>query len=570
MWHHCRDVDLPPQLSSRSQIERVIAGGRVALAAASLVGVWWGPAQPAERAVAITYTLSVVYLAYAFCLLAVAYLKPPAERMAVVTHAGDIVFVSILQYLTLGPSSPFFLYFVFSIFGATLRWDWKGTLVTAAVVLTIYVIMTAWMTPTLGPSEFEGYRFVIRCMYLVVVSAILVYLSRHHARLRAEISRLAQWPQPTAADIREAIFQLLEHAARIVNAGRVVAIWDAAEEPDTFLASWPDATRRLVKHPPGSLEPLVSAELDRATFVAVGPVGPATRLLVTNARGSVVPSDGRLRSELLPLLTGVGLASAPFQTERVSGRVFFTGFATPPAELIPLTEVVAREIGASLDRLFLTEQLKAIAALDERIRLARDLHDGVLQSLTGIRLEIGAVAGTVPQTPASRDRLVAVERAIALEQRELRLFIEGLGPTTGGDRESLAARLDDLRERIALEWKMPVTIRCNADHLPDRVESDVLSMVHEAIVNALKHGHPSRVAVTLDRRGEALHIVVADDGRGFPFRGRYDQQTLTLGDLGPKSLLERVRALGGAVSIESTDAGSRVEMVVDLSAVVPT
>jgi len=538
----------------------------VALAAASLFGVWWDPAQPA-RAVAITYTLSVVYLGYALALLAIAYVRPPGETTAIVTHVGDIAFVSVLQYLTLGPSSPFFLYFIFSLFVATLRWDWTGTLVTAAVVLATYVLMTVSITRSLRPSEFEGYRFVIRCMYLVVVAGILVYLSRHHARLRTEIARLARWPQPTAVDIREAISQLLEHAAHIVNVGCVVAVWEVAEEPNTFVACWPDPGRRLTTYPPGTLEPPVSGDLDRATFVAVGPVGSTTTLLVSNDRGSVVPTEGRLRAELVELLAGDGLASAPFHTERVSGRIFFTSFTAPAVELVPLTEVVSREIGASLDRLFLAEQLKAVAALQERIRVARDLHDGVLQSLTGIRLEIGAVASSVAQIPSSRDRLVAVERALALEQRELRLFIEGLGPAAVSrrDRESLAGRLDDLRERIALEWKMPVTIRCTADELPDRVENDVLSMVHEAVVNALKHGHPSRVAVTLERHAEELRIVVADDGRGFPFRGHYDHRTLAAG-VGPKSLLDRVSALGGVVSIESSDAGSRVEMVVDLSA----
>ena len=60
--------------------------------------------------------------------------------------------------------------------------------------------------------------------------------------------------------------------------------------------------------------------------------------------------------------------------------------------------------------------------------MARDLHDGVLQSLTGIRLEMRAVAAALDETPSTRDRLFAIERALAIEQRELRFFIGGLGP----------------------------------------------------------------------------------------------------------------------------------------------
>jgi signal transduction histidine kinase len=216
--------------------------------------------------------------------------------------------------------------------------------------------------------------------------------------------------------------------------------------------------------------------------------------------------------------------------------------------------------------LYVAEQLKEIAAGEERIRVARDLHDGVLQSLTGIRLEISAAVGALDSSPAVRDRLAAIERALAIEQRELRRFISGLGPIrpTAAHSSSLAGQLDDLRERIALEWKMPVAIHCAAGVLPVRIESAVPLMVHEAIVNALKHGQPSRVSVTVDGDNEALRIVVADNGRGFPFHGRYSHQALADGQVGPKSLLQRVAALGGNVSIESSGAGSRVEMVLSL------
>src|SRR5215471_14433758 len=158
-------MNLASPLSSRVQIERVIAGGRVALAAASLFGIWWDPAEPAA-AVAITYALTGVYLAYALGLLGLVWAHHPGGRLPIVTHVGDIVFVSVLQYLTLGPSSPFFLYFVFSIFCAALRWNWKGILLTAGATLASYLLMTAWISRMLGPSEFEGDRFIIRCVNL--------------------------------------------------------------------------------------------------------------------------------------------------------------------------------------------------------------------------------------------------------------------------------------------------------------------------------------------------------------------------------------------------------------------
>jgi signal transduction histidine kinase len=466
----------------------------------------------------------------------------------------------------LGPSSPFFLYFVFSLFCATLRWNWKGTLITAIVVLVAYLIMTAWIVRTLRPEEFEGDRFIIRCVYLVVVAAILVYLSRHHERLQLEIDRLARWPKPATLDMQQALPQLLSHAAKIVDAAHVVVLWEAGEEPYALVARWPPQGPAISRQPPGTVIPPVSPGLEETTFVCAAPSNVDSPLLVADGRGGLAASGGHLRAEVLGLLHGQGLVSAPFSVERVTGRVFFTGFTSLAGELVPLTEVVARELGVSLNQLYVAQQLKEIAAGEERIRVARDLHDGVLQSLTGIRLEISAAVGELDGDPDVRLRLSAIERALAMEQRELRRFISGLEPVGSpkADDQSLARQLDDLRERIALEWKMPVTIRCAADALPLKLESAVPLMVHEAVVNALKHGHPSRVSVTVDGNDELLRIVVADDGCGFPFRGRYSHEVLAGSRVGPKSLLKRVAALGGTVSIESSDAGSRVEMVLSL------
>ena len=81
--------------------------------------------------------------------------------------------------------------------------------------------------------------------------------------------------------------------------------------------------------------------------------------------------------------------------------------------------------------------------------------------------------------------------------------------------------------------------------IPERIERAVPLMVHEAVVNALKHGQPSRVAVSVQGAADELRVVVTDDGGGFPFRGLYDHAALAASKNGPKSLLDRVSALGG-------------------------
>jgi signal transduction histidine kinase len=269
-----------------------------------------------------------------------------------------------------------------------------------------------------------------------------------------------------------------------------------------------------------------------------------------------------------------GVASAPFRTDRLSGRLFLSDLQHPTAELLSLTVVVAREIGTLLDQVALSEQLKEIAAREQRIRLARDLHDGVLQSLTGLRLELQSVAAELaPNAMPARDRLLVAERALAMEQRELRLFIDELKPATPRPGETaLRSRLEALRERVALEWKIPVTIRLNPEPvaLSQQLEQAVPMMAHEAIVNALKHGQPSRISVDVQSDDRTLKLVVSDDGHGFPFKGHYENGALARLNLGPSSLRERALSLGGRMTIDSSPTGSRVEIAVPVAATVGT
>src|SRR6266851_923060 len=558
-------MQLQPYRSSRDQAERKIALARVGLALSSLFAVWLDPEEPA-RIVEITYALHLAYVVYSLIIAGFTWTHGPGDRRPFVTHAIDIVVFSVFQYLTLGPSSPFFVYFIFSLFCGAIRWGWRGTLSTAAIVVVGYLVMWTSISWTLGPSEFELSRFIIRVLYLGVAAALLVYLGRYEARLRGDIERLAHWPATPGADAQRVTGQVIEYAARIVGALRATAVWEAGEEPAVLVASWSSKGTSLTKHPPADLVPLVPPDLEGSTFVSAAMVTEASTVLATGASGARTEFRGLpVHPGLLSHLSGVGLASAPFRTERVAGRVFFTDLAATASELVSLTEVVAREIGSSLDRLHVTQQLRDIAASEERIRLARDLHDGVLQSLTGIRLELQAAATSKHGVSSPvRDRLLAIERALAIEQRELRLFIAGLKPSDAfrSDDATLAARLEALRNRIELEWKVPVTIRIAYDPpgLPEDVQQAVPLMVHEAVVNALKHAQPSRVTVTVDGEAGELRIVVADDGHGFAFRGPYDHAALRQTNAAPRSLLERVSSLGGRMAIESTDSGSRVEI----------
>jgi signal transduction histidine kinase len=386
-----------------------------------------------------------------------------------------------------------------------------------------------------------GIDDAIRLAVFVVVAVSTAWLSS--ARRRAEtaqqqsvhdlesaiatLRKVSGWPVLIGANTTASIEQLLRHAANVVGSRNAVVGWESDDEPWLYVA---DPLRREVvtKHAPSDLEALVAERYDARALV-----------------------------------------SAAFHTEHLLGRVFFAGAETSTPDLSAAVEVVAREVGNSLDQLYVAERLRELAVREDRLRLSRDLHDGVLQALTGIRLELQAIAADKDVSAAAHDRLLAIERALATEQRELRLFIDELKPAAAAPVHSgpIARRLEDMCARVSAEWKTPITLRVAPPELslPATVDHAIRLMVHEAIVNALKHAHPSRVAVSVDAVDAELRVSIADDGRGFPFRGRLDHDRLIAANAGPVSLRERVTALDGRMTIESTAAGSRVEFVVPVT-----
>jgi signal transduction histidine kinase len=212
----------------------------------------------------------------------------------------------------------------------------------------------------------------------------------------------------------------------------------------------------------------------------------------------------------------------------------------------------------------IAQQDQELAVREDRIRVSRDLHDGILQGLTGIRLEIHDIAEAAPLPSAIHDRLLATERALAIEQRELRRLIDSLNPTPAlpAGADTLDAALRRRVGRLSLEWKTPITIHVMPSDLslPPELEQAIVLMCQEATINALKHAHPTRVSIAVAAADNEVRLTVVDDGRGFPFHGRIEHDALIQRNIGPVTLRDRAASMKGRLAIESGARGSRVEI----------
>ena len=347
------------------------------------------------------------------------------------------------------------------------------------------------------------------------------------------LKQVTGWPGSIGLDPGTSIRRMLVHATGVVGATAAAVVWEAEDEPWVYLAAT------------AGDDAIAKEDVTQFVDWRHSPSHPE----IVNRIGTDAP------------------ASAPFETDQVAGCVYFTGVsADPEGDQLPILALVAHEVGNSLGQLQMSERVQQVAVHEARIRVSRDLHDGVLQALTGIRFELQAMAG---ESGADADRLRALERALAIEQRELRLFIDDLKPASRESPSSgpIATGLSEMCRRLSVEWKLPITVKVTPDDmtLPRTIESAVRLMIHEGVSNALKHGYPARVTIAVTSGADELTLSIIDDGRGFSFRGKMDHDDLVAGNAGPVSLRERVIALDGRLSVESLPSGSRVECVIPIA-----
>lgn len=219
-----------------------------------------------------------------------------------------------------------------------------------------------------------------------------------------------------------------------------------------------------------------------------------------------------------------------------------------------------------------TEDAAARAAR-EREGLARDLHDGLLQFLTGISLQVQILLRLADDPCRVREYLTRLHDRLTQAQRELRLYVEELrSPCPAvGVRDSAAARIATFGTLLAHQWNVDVHASAAHQLKPSpELEHELLCLMSEAVANGVRHGEARSISVEVRSRGDELEIEIADDGRGFGFRGSLDCAVLRrLHIVAPYSLCGRVEALGGCLTVHSTDAGTRLQILLPLSRAEP-
>lgn len=205
-------------------------------------------------------------------------------------------------------------------------------------------------------------------------------------------------------------------------------------------------------------------------------------------------------------------------------------------------------------------RLRRLALLEDRERIAKELHDGVIQSLFAVGMNLRATDATADLPDTVRARLVGTVDSIDMAIRDLRKYVFDLRPGVLADRrldEALRQLAEELQENSGIVTVVDVDARVAADF--GKSSAQLVQITREALSNVAQHAGAKTCRVSLMRKGDSGVLEIEDDGHGFdPVRSSTDGQGL-------RNMRERAHAMGGRFSVESTAAeGTTIRVTLPL------
>lgn len=379
------------------------------------------------------------------------------------------------------------------------------------------------------------------------------------------------------------------------TAGLVIAnarLFAEARTRERWLAAATELSAALLSAPPATGADLIAARVlevahaERAAVLVGADAGDPLRIVAArgtgeeNLRGALVPASDTFAAAVLqdsrPHLAPRSAAAAsdplvihqggdagpalafPLRTQtrlwgvvtaaRAPGAATFTAAEGDAAAELGSRAVLAFELAEARE-----QQERSLLAEDRR-RIARDLHDHVIQQLFGTGLQIQAVAGSLGSGEEA-DLLESAVRQLDDAMAQIRTIIFAL---SSRHSDSLRHDIIDVVAEFSASVRRPPTIRFTGpiDHaVRPHTVPDVVAAVRELLSNAVHHAGADHISVEVAAAGGSLSVHVIDDGHGFRVRRRWS---------GLANLRERARAHGGDLDLESSAAGTTAHWTVPL------
>jgi signal transduction histidine kinase len=538
--------------------ERLTSALRLVLAVAGLAIFLGDPREHPDRRL-IAQAVLALFIAYSVVVYA-ATLRGVRRFAGEAAPWIDVGWITLLVAASAGTSSIFFPLYLFAILSAAFGRGFRmGMAVVVASVLS-FAIVGALTAPR--GAALDAREFVVRPLYLLVVGYLTAVWGGYEVRSRARLALLRDVTSLSNPrfGIDRTLAQVLERlrAFHEADSCRLVVAEEDGER------RWMRAVTRGVAEAPRPIElPAGLAQIllpppHGAAFLAPAPRRAWSRgetdLEISEPPASRTRAPPEAARALLTALDAGALVSVPFRYHAsASGRLYVVRregrpFDWDDAEFL---RHVVDQVAPVLESIRLVDRLASDAADEERRRIARDLHDSVIQPYLGLRLGLtglrNAVAGgRLDEARGTLERLVELTEA---EIETLRGYVRALRNADAGAAGGL---LETSLRRFCRRFSEATGIRVDLMTGPapvenDRLAAEVFQMVAEALSNVRRHSAARRAEVRVATEGERVVLTVTNDGAAGTGAAFF-----------PRSLGERAAALGGEVRVEQREDATTV------------
>jgi signal transduction histidine kinase len=500
------------------------------LAALFVVAIMIDISQPA-KAPTITYLALGAYTLFAAALVVATWNNWWLDaKLAGPAHTIDIFSFTLLVFVTEGYTSPYFIFFVFILLAAAIRWGWKETTLTA-ILLTVLFLGAGLLTDQ-SDRDFDIPRFLVRGAQLIIVSLILIWFGANQWRARFLLRphNLLSEPSLDRSPVETALMAAMAEAGAACGG----MLWtDADRKSSQYLVMRDDR-----------LMPLKGKTTAPHAMTPILYDVPRRRALYRDSERTLRGTDPveALGAETIAIAALTEGLAMPISLDKGHGLLFLEQVRDLSTDHLDLGDQIGREVAAHIQRHALLKAAEESAEARSRLILARDLHDSVVQFLAGAAFRIEAMRRAGAAGPLEPE-LNELKQLMMEEQKELRSFITTLRSGPEVTLRDLGRDLRVLAQSLGKQWAIECSVNADANEIavPTRLHLDAHQLVREAVANAVRHAGAKNVRIVLETEGDVLHIDVVNDGGDYPRSGD--------GYEAPQTLRERAAESGGHVEV---------------------
>jgi signal transduction histidine kinase len=378
--------------------------------------------------------------------------------------------------------------------------------------------------------------------------------------VRADVLNLVIKAPDTPEDLDWPSEAALAYAHRVVPSERAILIWTDGQEPWTYIAVSDGGAAITALAPPDVYAPWVAAEISGESIISTRALDGATRVhrgagRFDDWRGPA-PAINEALDNAYDLDTCISVA---FQVEDVQARLFLIEPVRLTLHQVAVAEIIADRLRVLFHHSILTRRLSHTAAMEERVKIGRELHDGFQQALAGTALELESIRKLLAASPEATARLDEIQATLAEEQSRFRTFVRALeqvGEPAEGGLSLLPLHFDSIVSQLKRQWAIEISLRCDPDdaELPPLTTYHLTKILTDAVAAIVHTGDAKSIVGSAKILAGMVVIELDHDGTAIQLTGSNTNDDVDF------SLQSEVVGLGGAIQTDSTPTGARLHI----------